>query len=88
MRLLDDGSDVTRLGFAIPRAVGSAVTRNRVRRRLRHILADLDAHGPTLPAGALLVAAHPGAGSSGSKELRGFILHMLDQLAASPRRTR
>lgn len=34
-------TDVTvRVGFVVPRAVGNAVVRNRVRRRLRHLLHD------------------------------------------------
>jgi ribonuclease P protein component len=45
--------DPARVGFAVGRGVGNAVTRNRVRRRLRHLLgARLDA----LPDGSLLVA--------------------------------
>jgi ribonuclease P protein component len=41
-----------RAGFIIPRAVGGAVVRNTIRRRLRHLLRDRWA---ALPAGALLV---------------------------------
>ena len=48
-----------RAGFVVPRAVGSAVVRNRVRRRLRHLVRDRLA---SLPAGSLLVVrALPGA---------------------------
>lgn len=46
-----------RVGFAIPRSVGSAVARNRLRRRLRATLAIAD-----VPAGLLLVGATPQAG--------------------------
>ena len=48
-----------RAGFVVPRAVGGAVTRNLVRRRLRHLVRlRLDA----LPPGAtLVVRALPGA---------------------------
>jgi ribonuclease P protein component len=43
---------VARAGFIVPKAVGTAVVRNRVRRRLRHLVRDrLD----RLPAGADLV---------------------------------
>jgi ribonuclease P protein component len=37
-RETDEGG--ARAGFVVPRAVGSAVTRNTVRRRLRHLLRD------------------------------------------------
>ncbi len=43
---------VARAGFVVSKAVGNAVVRNRVRRRLRHLCAErLDA----LPAGSILV---------------------------------
>lgn len=44
-----------RFAFAIPRSVGSAVVRNRTKRRLRAILVDLDRHSPGLPGGDHLV---------------------------------
>ena len=53
----------SRVGFVVPRAVGPAVTRNRVRRRLRHLLRDrLD----RLPAGTRLVirVLPPAAGAT------------------------
>jgi len=56
-----------RAGFVIPKAVGTAVVRNKVRRRLRHLLRDRLAG---LPAGTrLVVRALPGAGSSGYRKL-------------------
>jgi ribonuclease P protein component len=48
----DAAPSTARVGFVVPRAVGPAVARNRVRRRLRHLLRDrLD----RLPAGSRLV---------------------------------
>ena len=41
-----------RIGFVVPRAVGPAVTRNLVKRRLRHLLRDRLGR---LPTGSLLV---------------------------------
>jgi ribonuclease P protein component len=41
-----------RAGFVVSKAVGNAVVRNKVRRRLRHLVRDRLAG---LPAGALLV---------------------------------
>jgi ribonuclease P protein component len=47
------------VGFVVGRAVGGAVTRNRVRRRLRHLVRD---RLPTLPStGSLVVRANPPA---------------------------
>jgi len=33
----EDGGEVARLGLAVPKAVGTAVVRNRIKRRLREI---------------------------------------------------
>lgn len=54
-------------GFAVSRAVGTAVVRNRVKRRLRHLVASrLD----RLPAGTcLVVRALPAAADASSAEL-------------------
>lgn len=57
----------TRVGFVVSRAVGNAVTRNRVRRRLRHLVADrLTAAGPGL---AVVVRALPDAANASFDEL-------------------
>ncbi len=52
--VLDSGLPLPQVAFAIGRPVGSAVARNRVRRRLRALLDDAD-----LPAGLYLVGATP-----------------------------
>jgi ribonuclease P protein component len=55
--------DAPRAGLVVSKAVGGAVVRHRVSRRLRHLLAPrLDA----LPAGAMLVvrALPPAAGAT------------------------
>ena len=51
---LDDGhlDDGTRVGFVVSGAVGNAVTRNRVKRRLRHLAA---AHVAETPSGTGIV---------------------------------
>jgi len=55
-------------GFAVSRAVGGAVVRNRVKRRLRALMADVL---PTLPAGsAVVVRALPPAAEASFGELR------------------
>jgi ribonuclease P protein component len=56
-----------RAGFVVSKAVGKAVGRNRVRRRLRHLVA---ARLTDLPAGsALVVRALPGAADRSYAEL-------------------
>ncbi len=49
-------SSATHVAFAIGRAYGPAVTRNRLRRRLRAILHDLDRE-QRLPPGLLLIGS-------------------------------
>ena len=54
-------------GFVVSRSVGSAVVRNRVRRRLRAIVR---AYLPSLPGGSLLVVrAHPQAATARQADL-------------------
>ncbi len=45
-------TDAPSVGFVVSKAVGNAVVRNRVKRRLRAIVAD---RMPDLPAGVLIV---------------------------------
>jgi ribonuclease P protein component len=71
-----------RAGFVVSRAVGGAVVRNRVRRRLRHLVAQLL---PTLPPGTdLVVRALPAAAGRPSAELAAD----LDAALAAARRPR
>ena len=59
--------DARTAGLVVSRAVGPAVVRNRVKRRLRHLLAPRLA---ALPPGArLVVRALPAAASARSTEL-------------------
>jgi ribonuclease P protein component len=56
-----------KVGFVTTKAVGNAVVRNRVRRRLRHLVS---ARLGALPAGALLVVrATPAAAAASSAQL-------------------
>jgi ribonuclease P protein component len=54
-----------RVAYAVGRSVGSAVVRNRVRRRLRTLVPEL-----RLAPGAYLIEAGPGAGQAAEAELR------------------
>ena len=60
-------ADPARVGFVVSRAVGNAVTRNRVKRRLRHLMR---ARVTALPEGALLVVrAQPAAALASYRDL-------------------
>jgi len=65
--LRPDAGEPARIGFIVSRAVGAAVVRNRVRRRLRHLAAGyLD----SLPGGSLLVLrANPPAATASQADL-------------------
>jgi ribonuclease P protein component len=67
------GSEVA---YAINRQVGNAVIRNRLRRRLRSILAGL---APSLPAGAYLVRTGPDAPLLAFDELKVAMSRALGQ---------
>ena len=74
-----------RAGFVVSKAVGNAVTRNKVRRRLRHLvrprLADL-------PDGTLLVVRALPASASATFESLATDLDAALAAARSPRRRR
>lgn len=61
-----DGGRPARVGFVVSRAVGNAVVRNQVKRRLRHLARE---HVSTLPGSAVLVvrALPPAAGASSAE---------------------
>lgn len=67
-----------RAGFVVARTVGTAVTRNRVKRRLRHAVRErID----TLPPGAVLVVrAQPAAGLASYAELSTDLDHCLTRV--------
>ena len=54
----DDPDGNTRLGLAIPRAVGSAVVRNRLKRQLRAVWTELEGEAP--PGCDYVIVARPG----------------------------
>ncbi len=55
------------MAYAIGRAIGTAVVRNRLRRRLRELLA---ARASDLPPGAYLIGAQPVAAARSYTELQ------------------
>jgi ribonuclease P protein component len=66
-----------RVAYAVGRGVGSAVVRNRVRRRLRAVMASLAVE---LPLGDWLVGARPSAATCSSEELRHDVVEALARL--------
>jgi len=66
--LVRDGvAEPPKVGFTVSRAVGPAVVRNRVRRRLRHLMAG---YLQSLPKGSLLVLrANPPAATASQADL-------------------
>lgn len=67
-----------RAGFVVDRAVGDAVTRNRVRRRLRHLMRGrLDR---LAPGSLVLVRARPTAASASSDALAADLDLLLDRV--------
>lgn len=54
----DDPDGVSRIGLAVPRAIGTAVARNRLKRRLREAWGALAAEAP--PGRDYVLVARPG----------------------------
>lgn len=80
------GDEPARVGFVVSRAVGSAVVRNRVKRRLRAVLA---ARVRSLPAGVLLVVrANPAAVGVTVPRLAADVDAVLAKVLADPGRSR
>jgi ribonuclease P protein component len=72
-----DLSGCPRVGFIVGRSVGNAVQRNRVKRRLRHLMGE---RLTGLPADALVaVRALPPAGAASSETLGADLDRALDR---------
>lgn len=50
-----DATQGAKFAYAIPRSVGNAVVRNRIKRRVRAVLHELDSHSPGLSGGDHLI---------------------------------
>lgn len=75
------GMSHPRVAFAVPRAVGSAVVRNRVRRRIRSTLSCLADSGRLTP-GAWLFIVRPGAAILSFVELDDVVTRAVESLAS------
>lgn len=77
------GDAYSMAGFAVSRTVGGAVSRNRITRRLRAILAELL---PSLPQGTkVVVRALPPAASASYDALRGAVADATSRSLAKAR---
>ncbi|MEV0582527.1 ribonuclease P protein component [Nonomuraea sp. NPDC050310] len=78
VHLTESGEEAPRVGFVVSKAVGVAVVRNTVKRRLRHLMRDrLD----RLPRGSLLVVrANPPAASARYEDLAADLDLALDRV--------
>ena len=76
----DQSVQPPRVAFALGRALGTAVTRNRLRRRLRAILGEID-----VPFGIYLIGATPAAPELTFDELGSTTTSLID---AARRRAR
>ena len=80
--LSDPVTTPSRAAFAIGRAYGSAVARNRLRRRMRELLAARQRTDP-LPPGYLLIGVRVGAVELTFDQLRMELGSLLDRITKS-----
>ena len=71
------------LAFSLPRRVGGAVTRNRLRRQLREVFRSVERERE-IPPGDYLLLVGPGAAGASFESLRGWVVDLLDS-AGRPR---
>ena len=85
--LADPRATTLAVAYAIPRRVGGAVQRNRIRRRIRGALEECAGAGHRFPPGAMMVIVHRGAADITYTELRAELVDLMGRLAAthSPR---
>ncbi|MBB1254344.1 ribonuclease P protein component [Streptomyces alkaliterrae] len=79
---LGEDAPPARAGFVVSKATGNAVVRNRVKRRLRHLIRDrLSA---LAPGSLVVVRALPGAGEADHTELARDLDAALQRLLGGP----
>ena len=71
-----DSDEPPRVAYAVGRRVGGAVVRNRLRRRLRAVVSELE---PQLKGGAYLVGAAPAATELTYGDLRRTVAEAVQQ---------
>lgn len=71
-----------RAGFVVSKAIGNAVVRNRVKRRLRHLIGQRMAFFP--PGSLVVVRALPGAGEAEHGQLARDLDTALQRLLGGP----
>lgn len=74
-----------RIAFAVPRKVGTAVVRNRLRRQARAHLVRRGSSERGLAAGAYLIALAPGAAEQDRDEVLADLDRCLDRLTGAVR---
>jgi ribonuclease P protein component len=74
------------VAYAVGRAVGTAVTRNRVRRRLRAVVDKLDRSAAVPGPGDMLVSARPRAADASSASLEADLRTVFTALGDGARR--
>ncbi len=75
-----DGREDDGTIFVIRKALGNAVVRNRLKRRLRHIMRDLDAPA----SGSIVLLARPSAVRLSFAALERQVTELLDRLHEAP----
>lgn len=77
-----DSSSVPQVAYSISRKVGNAVVRNRIRRRLRSLFAEVLAEQPEVLSAAVVVAL-PGAANCTYAELKEQVLKLMMKIEKS-----
>ena len=81
LRSLRTGRPETRVGLSTPRALGGAVQRNRVRRRLRELIRER--HETIGQGWDLLLIARPEAATASHEDLRAALGSLLERSGVS-----
>lgn len=74
----DPSDDGVRVAYAIGKPVGPAVVRNRIRRRLRHLISENSA---AWPPGSYLIGVRPRAAGSTYEELGQMLQRILNRIS-------